>query len=791
MVRVDFKVTHNSPIAMKQSLLLCQILIASPSMLMAQGSLAFDTTPLDSNTSTARKVEQVRTNKFALAPDHVFYDAPGDGQLWARGASYKASFGAHGATYIPFLGSDAPKNYPVRMQLMSATLGGKPMQLTEDATWSRDGDSVTLERGDVDVRYHLGLEQIEQTFVIDSLPADGDLLVRIAVDSELEGETRSNGFRFSGSRGGVNYGTATVLDANGRSLAIESRLEAGEIQIEVPEGFLRSARLPVIVDPLITTYVIADTNTNTSRGGVAYDKTYQRALHAFGFDFSQNDKDVFSVTVNADGSHNPLDAAWIDVTSANWQSVSVANNNDENTFLVAANVMEANVTQVWTRLRQLPGSAMGAARKINVGDNFCGVPSVGGDGNEGAGSLYCVAWGENLDNTGLTAINYRMVSSIGSIASTVHQIDNGNHPLTPHVSISKSNGSGVLINRVWNVVWDNYVAEANSNIEGAQIAFNGNIVTPSFTVDSTPTSHFQPSVSAPLRSAAGGAADYLVVYATGTLLDQDIHARMFKRDNYIASFDITSIEAAELGAQHLNGNQRHPEVATDGDQFLVGYNYRPTGGSGDYEVYISSFAHMDDELFLTETHKAISSGTGSHLAPTLATAADSGDVGSRSVFIAYQERILENGMPVDYNTLGAVYQTPSGWSSVGTALCGGNTNSTGARATMRAFGYAHPIFNQFYLDVDNLPAFQWGMFLMSQTQTSLPVGNGTLCLGGPQIRLQSTLENSWIRGAAGSQLDLTALPANTSIQPGQAWNFQFWFRDSGSSNFSNAITVNF
>ena len=48
-------------------------------------------------------------------PNKVYYAAPGDGRVWARGAAYKASFGVDGVQFIPFLGSSAPKDYPVHI----------------------------------------------------------------------------------------------------------------------------------------------------------------------------------------------------------------------------------------------------------------------------------------------------------------------------------------------------------------------------------------------------------------------------------------------------------------------------------------------------------------------------------------------------------------------------------------------------------------------------------------------------------------------------------------------------
>ena len=47
----------------------------------------------------------------AIDFSRVFWDEPGDGAIWARGRNYKASFDERGATFIPYMGFDAPRNY--------------------------------------------------------------------------------------------------------------------------------------------------------------------------------------------------------------------------------------------------------------------------------------------------------------------------------------------------------------------------------------------------------------------------------------------------------------------------------------------------------------------------------------------------------------------------------------------------------------------------------------------------------------------------------------------------------
>jgi len=729
------------------------------------------------------------TAEHAPLFDQISYDEPRDGQLWVRGKTYKASFGFDGATYIPFLGSDAPRNMPVRMSLQAASLGGQALSLNNGASWSRDGDAVTLERGEVDVRYHIGINSIEQTFLVDELPFDGDLVVRVAVETELSQRSTENGFLFDGERGGVHYGEVTVFDFDGRSQAVESRLEEGEITIRVPEGFLREASLPLVIDPVISTHGASTGHLDSWAGDMAFDATHGRFMQTFTHNFSADDSDVYSTTVDEQGTIHFADAAWIDVTSADWTDPSIANNNAANSFLIASRVNVNNVAQVWSRTRTLPGTGMGIQRKLNLTSDYCAVPKVGGDGNVDGTTYFCVAWGE-YQGSDIYDIRYRLINSDGTAASSVVTLDSSMNEIDPMICISKGVGIGEASQRSWNLTWAHHPDEDSSDIRGAQLRPNGWLKTPAFNMVSTPTRSFHANVSAPLITGVGGTPDYLVAYVvTNEPFGSNLNARIFKGDSLQGSYDLTQLEADVLGQQHTDHDQNNPHVATDGVQFVVAYTERASENTQE-NVFVSSFGHHASNLFLTETKEQISTGEGRHRYPNIASAADAGLAGSRSVGFSWL-RMIYDGNDADYDTLGGVYRTPAGYADIGNSTCDGSVNTTGQAATFRAFGVDHPAFNQVFLDVDNLPAFQWGQFLMSQSQANLPIGSGFLCLGGPQIRLPSTVGNSWFYGAVGTQLDLTALPPAANVMIGQSWFFQYWYRDTGTSNLSNALRIDF
>jgi hypothetical protein len=151
----------------------------------------------------------------------VHVDSDEDGRHWVRGADYKASFGPDGATFVPFLGSAASRNWPVRLQLAAAQRGAHEVELRTPSV-EREEDRITIDHGGVREEYVPGLQGLEQLFVLDSLPnaaaqsGAADLVLELAVETELAPRRDGEGWRFEGPDGGVAYGAAVVLDAAGR-----------------------------------------------------------------------------------------------------------------------------------------------------------------------------------------------------------------------------------------------------------------------------------------------------------------------------------------------------------------------------------------------------------------------------------------------------------------------------------------------------------------------------------------------------------------------------------------------
>jgi hypothetical protein len=134
---------------------------------------------------------------------------------------------------------------------------------------------------------------------------------------------------------------------------------------------------------------------------------------------------------------------------------------------------------------------------------------------------------------------------------------------------------------------------------------------------------------------------------------------------------------------------------------------------------------------------------------------------------------------------------------LGTSYCSpAIANSTGAPAFISASGSSLAGGNPLNLAADGMPQNEFGYFLTSQTQGLFnpPNSGGFICLGGNIGRFNRPGEVQ-SSGAAGAfdldvdTLDLPLIPA--AIQPGETWNFQAWFRDGASSNFTDGVEISF
>lgn len=131
---------------------------------------------------------------------------------------------------------------------------------------------------------------------------------------------------------------------------------------------------------------------------------------------------------------------------------------------------------------------------------------------------------------------------------------------------------------------------------------------------------------------------------------------------------------------------------------------------------------------------------------------------------------------------------------VGMSYCTSTLNSKGTAASITGMGSSTLVDDDFHLTASGLPAEKSAIFLYSLGQTTIPIGQGALCVQPPIGRFP--LQTICGLGNAHLPFDLPNLTQSFTIQPGSTWNFQLWFRDDdglggSTTNTTDGLNVSF
>jgi hypothetical protein len=179
-----------------------------------------------------------------------------DGELVGTGGHYKARFERGVVSFTPAFGRAAPKTCPVRVSLLGTGRGSEnvpvPVPIPPVAP-EHDGLRVEYRHAGVIERYDVRPEGLEQSFEFAALPpGEGDLVVRLRLDTELDVEPCGDGLRFRlPGVGSFGLGEVTGVDARGARCKGAMRLGDGVLELSLPERFVATARLPLVLDPLL------------------------------------------------------------------------------------------------------------------------------------------------------------------------------------------------------------------------------------------------------------------------------------------------------------------------------------------------------------------------------------------------------------------------------------------------------------------------------------------------------------------------------------------------------------
>lgn len=214
-------------------------------------------------------------------------------------------------------------------------------------------------------------------------------------------------------------------------------------------------------------------------------------------------------------------------------------------------------------------------------------------------------------------------------------------------------------------------------------------------------------------------------------------------------------------------------VALAGTNLTInGSNFSATGNT----IWFTRENFVGNGTVLTVNNVASTNG-GTLINVTVPGNARSGDVLVRNTLGGGQG--ISNAWPLDLD--GPPCPDP-------VTFCNGAPNSVSlAGGVIQVTGSQDTTVNDTVLTATDIPGGQFGIFIYSMGQASLPVGDGTLCISGPLFRLPPQSTGT---GSMSLTLDFNNLPVGGDILPGEVWNFQAWFRDPmGGPNGSNLTSA--
>ncbi|MBL8861006.1 MAG: hypothetical protein JNK02_03260 [Planctomycetes bacterium] len=684
----------------------------------------------------------------AIDFSRLYFDEPGDGRLWARARTYKASFDAAAATFIPFLGSEAPRNFPVRVELLEAVVGTTSIEL-EARDVTRAGHAVTIDRGPIREVWHLGLDSAEQTFELAGRPsAAGALRLVLALESELEPRPDGPGFVLDGPHGGVRIGGATAVDADGRRLELESRIEAGTIQIEVPEVFVRAARFPLVVDPVYSTNALDGFTNECALPDIANRGTSGDFAAVFQFAYSATDADVFAVDLYY-GIPVAGSGTWVDSTAVSWGVPRTAYNALSDTLLTVAQVKPtpSSQSEIWCRARQAGTSSQYAQKPIqNAALGSCFYPDVGGDPALSGPTYFLAAWTRAFTANDWD-VHARLIDGQGnSVGGTIFLENSGASDWRP--SVSKTNGRPPYATQNWNVVWMRDTTPTNLDVLGAQVRWDGAVTNPATVLAGSVWNESYPSASSPL-DAASGPRPWMVAFQR-FVISSDIVTLVCEGTTVLADANLSALEGAYISEQQIQ-----PDVDSNGQRFVVAYSESYNGSSTDRDAYYATIAWAENGLRVDEAHVNIDYSGRDTYGIQIACGVNQANYGFAFYGLAWPRYGSGNGDVFS----GSCYEPTTvegfcaGDGSAGACPCGntgasgrGCANSATDGAGIYPSGQAWVMADSFGLQAFNLPGSTTCLFFQgtSSSPAGVPFGDGLRCVAGTVTRIAAKTAASGI-----------------------------------------------
>jgi len=498
-----------------------------------------------------------------------FDDRAADGNLWAVGTAWKAAFDARGATVVPFFGSHAPQNFPLRLELDRATVGGEPLALTDNKPTHTDAQ-VRTDRGSLVEVYDTKLETLEQSFVFSQLPNRGDVRVEVGIASELVASEIPGGLRFANEHGHVDYTKAVAVDAKGARLDLPIVWTGTTARMTIPASFVEQAALPLVLDPVLNylSLIGGAAQTNRESDVATFQANGGRTLMVWKRTWSASDNDCWGVLFDGNLGMMQTDFV-IDVTVIqDWRKIAVASNNNAQNFLVVSEIRQGTVH--WIGGVTVSASAAVSPVITFERDGVVGIPGnnfhpdVGGDPIP-ASSLYCIVF--QKINGSSADIYMRSVTAAGVLQSTNPVVVSSQPEVESRPAIAKScrgvgAGSGF---QQWLVAWQSTRLSApfDENIGGRYVLFDGSLNGPEFWIAGLRANETAPSPGTPIDIGTDRLYPVAFEVAPAAGQPRDIHLCLVRWDGGVWVRRTVNNSAASV-------DDRDPECDSDNNRIVVG-----------------------------------------------------------------------------------------------------------------------------------------------------------------------------------------------------------------------------
>ncbi|MCB9878952.1 MAG: hypothetical protein H6835_15255 [Planctomycetes bacterium] len=578
-------------------------------------------------------------------PDHVLVDRPeAHGPLWLMGHDWKGCVDGLGFTFVPFFGADAPRNFPVRIELTQTSVGGEPLALSPGEPVA-GATVVRTDRGALTEVLDLGLRQVEQSFVFATLPNRGAVAVELSFTGGLTGRAIDGGIELGNEHGTVTYHHAVATDAVGASTPLTIDWNGTSAHIEIPASFVVRATLPLVLDPVIQTNLgIASTETNLqTMADIATLQSPDLSCVIWRNQFSAGDQDVFATLLDTNLTDIIGSPVHIDYTFESWVHAAVAGNFQSAEFLVVSQVDVGTTSSIRGRLIDQTG-VLGP--KIDIeragtggslpGNNF--RPDVGGDPHSGIDAYFTVVY-EHETAVGNHDIHYRQINQDGTLRLVPPLVLANTSTNESNPSISKSDDRQMHY-VAWQRTWP--TAPFDEDVHAARIDWNGTIRTPDTTIAGSVNNEFSPSASS--RVQVEGTYYSMIAYlsdVSGT--DDDVYLRLV--DDSLMVRKTLNLSAAE-DQLSAGFDQKDPDIDSDGTRFAITYS-EPYGGTADEETKVSTVAYdpILDALRIQDNRAGLGLSVSDEVRPRICSF-NSGGMVFRSDYVVADVNLGDNDVEV-------------------------------------------------------------------------------------------------------------------------------------------------